>query len=157
MSLGSTRIAAALLVLAFEGAQLAAAQPAAEPAGIAHLKDVKGNVLVSKRSGLAAGIEGMSLVEGTRVITTHGSQAVVVYDDGCRVSLKENQRFQVEKGRACAALASQPESILQTPEGATVTTAATGLGIYAVLLPVLGAAGVAELLKRREDRAVSPS
>jgi hypothetical protein len=118
---------------------------------------VKGNVLVSKSSGLAAGTEGMRLVEGVRVITTNESHALVVYDDGCQVALQANQRFQVEKGRACAALASQPESILQTPEGATVTTAATGLAIAGVLLPALGVAGVAELLKRRDDRTVSPS
>ena len=128
-----------------------------EPAPIAKLKDLHGNVLVSKSSGLAAGREGTQLTEGVRVITANSSDVVVQYDDGCEVRLKPNQRFQVERGKPCAVLVAQPESILATPEGAAVTTVAGAAGVTAILLPSLGAAGLAAILERRSDRKVSPS
>ena len=123
---------------------------------IAKLKELHGNVLVSKASGLAAGLEGSRLVEGSRVITTNASDVVVVYDDGCEVRLKANQRFQVDR-KPCAMLVAQPESILATPAGTAATVTAGGLTVYGVLLPGLSATGVAALLNRRDDRVVSPS
>ena len=152
MRLPSPRLA--ILVAAF-----AAAMPAVgdEPATIARLKDLHGNVLVSKVSGLAAGHDGTRLAEGVRVITANSSEVVVQYDDGCEVRLKPNQRFQVDRGKACALLVAQPESILATPEGAAVTTVAGTAGVTAILLPSLGAVGIAEIFKGRDDRKVSPS
>ena len=145
--------------LAIVLASFAAAMPASadEPAPIAKLKDLHGNVLVSKSSGLAAGGEGTRLVEGVRVITANSSDVVVQYDDGCEVRLKPNQRFLVERGKPCAVLVAQPESILATPEGATVTTVAGAAGVSGILLPSLGAASIAAILERRNDRKVSPS
>ena len=126
--------------------------------GVAQLRDVEGNVLVSRESGLFAGSEGLRLAAGTRVITTRASQAVVVYDDGCEVKLKENERFEVETGRACTALVAMPQSILATPAGATVAAGAGAAAAYGALLPVLGgAAGIAVLRDFRESRPVSPS
>ena len=145
--------------LAIVLAAFAAAMPASadEPAPIAKLKDLHGNVLVSKPSGLAAGGEGTPLREGVRVITANSSDVVVQYDDGCEVRLKPNQRFLVERGKPCAVLVAQPESILSTPEGAAVTTIAGAAGVTAILLPSLGVAGIAAILERRSDRKVSPS
>ena len=121
---------------------------------IARLRDVSGNVLVSGESGLASGDEALRLVPGTRVITTANSQVVVEYDDGCRVKLKENQRFEVEKGKPCAALVAQPQSILLTPEGALAAAA----GFAAVVVPAtFGIGGVALLLDSRSKQSVSPS
>ncbi|HST01580.1 MAG TPA: hypothetical protein VLJ84_07965 [Usitatibacter sp.] len=147
------------LSLAIVLAAFAAAMPASadEPVPIAKLKDLHGNVLVSKSSGLAAGGEGTRLTEGVRVITANSSDVVVQYDDGCEVRLKSNQRFLVERGKPCAVLVAQPESILATPEGAAVTTIAGAAGVTAILLPSLGVAGLAAILERRSDRKVSPS
>lgn len=146
----------ALRRLAILAAALWAASPALGEEGqpIATLKDVRGNVLVSKASGLGAGGEGTRLAEGVRVITANSSEVVVKYDNGCEVRLKPNQRFQVERGKPCALLVAQPESILATPEGAAVTAAA---GVGAILLPTLSVTGVAEILERRNRRNVSPS
>src|SRR5690348_7467466 len=69
---------------------------------VARLVDMHGNVLVSRESGLASGNDELRLLPGTRVITTANSEVVVEYDDGCRVRLKENQRFEVERGKPCA-------------------------------------------------------
>jgi len=147
----------AILLAALVAAVPAMAAAADEARPIAKLKDVHGNVLVSRSSGLAAGSEGTRLVEGTRVITANSSEVIVQYDDGCEVRLKPNQRFQVERGKPCAVLVAQPESILATPEGATVTSLAGAAGVSAILLPSLGAAGIAAIVERRSGRSVSPS
>ena len=133
---------------------------AQEPrAGVAQLKDVQGNVLVSRDSGLGAGREASRLTEGMRVITTNKSGVTVVYDDGCEVKLKENERFQVETGKPCALLVAQPQSILATPAGATVAASAGSAAIFAAALPVVGGAvaGLAALRSLRESQPVSPS
>ena len=80
---------------------------------IARLVEMHGNVLVSRDSGLASGSDRLRVMPGTRVITTAQSDVVVEYDDGCRVKLKENQRFEVERGKPCALLLAQ--DILATP------------------------------------------
>src|SRR5450631_529087 len=81
----------ALVAIVF--ASQAFAQEGSQP--VAQLRDVTGNTLVSRESGLAAGTEGLRLVPGTRVITTNKSGVIVVFDDGCQVRLKENERFEV--------------------------------------------------------------
>jgi hypothetical protein len=140
---------------------LAATYPFAQepPKGVASLKNVRGNVLVSKESGLASGDEALRLTEGTRVITTANSEAVVAYDNGCEVHLKENQRFEVETGKPCAALIAQAQSILLEPAGAAVATGAAGLAAYAATLPALGGGlvGLGVLQTLRDKQSVSPS
>ena len=70
--------------------------------GIASLIEVRGNVLVSRNSSLASASEAIRLLPGTRVLTTANSAAVVKYDGGCRVDLKENQRFEIDVSKGCA-------------------------------------------------------
>jgi len=98
---------------------------------IARLVQTQGNVLVSREAGLASGNNDLRLRPGTRVITTAHSEVIVEYDDGCRVKLKENQRFEVERGRPCALLLAQ--DILVSPVAAaplanTLVPAAIGAG-----------------------------
>ena len=142
-------------------AMLAVAQPIAPASGegVARLKDVHGNVLVSKESGLASGDEALRLAKGTRVITTAKAEAIVAYDNGCEVRLKENQRFEVEVDKPCEALIAQAQSILAEPAGAVTAASAGGLAVYAALLPPLGGAGIgiAFFQSERETRKVSPS
>ena len=135
----------------------AAAQAPGE--GIARLKDVKGNVLLSREDGLSAGGEAARLTEHTRVITTANSEVVVVYDNGCEVRLKENQRFEVEDGKPCAALAAMPQSILATPAGATLASLSTGGIIFGTTLPALGGAaiGIEAIDSSRRRNPLSPS
>lgn len=102
-------VAATVLVLATSpwdaGAQ---PQAQAQQKPVARLKSVNGNVLVSRESGLAAGEQAERLVNGARVITTANSEAVIEFDNGCEVRLKENERFDVDSTRACALLVAQP-------------------------------------------------
>ena len=132
-------------------ALLVVSQPQAQTndGTIARLRDVNGNVLVSNDSGLATGDEALRLVPGTRVITTANSQVVVEYDDGCRVTLKENERFEVEKGKPCALLLAQPYGIVVAAAGATI--------IPGVIVGVIGAAALGVLIDSRTRTTASPS
>jgi hypothetical protein len=104
----------------------------AQQGAVAHLKGVTGNVLVSQQEGLSTGSESQQLVNGTRIITTANSEVVVVFDKGCEVRLKENQRLDIDSGKPCAlmiaeALGGQP-------------VAAVGVGLVPLLLPLGGGA-----------------
>jgi hypothetical protein len=146
--------AAALILLAVP--QQLLAQPANET--VARLKNVDGNVLVSKESGLASGDERLRLTKGTRVITTANARVTVVYDNGCEVQLKENQRFEVVTDKPCSALVAQASTILLEPGGIATVATAGGLVINAALIPLIGGvAGVEAIKQLRDTRSVSPS
>lgn len=141
-------------------AMLVSSQSFAQDArpGVAELKEVSGNVLVSREAGLGAVRNGTRLSAGMRVITTNKSRATVVYDDGCEVVLKENERFEVQTGKPCATLVSLPQSILLAPEGATVATAAGSAPIFTATIPIIGAAVALAILRNgRASQNVSPS
>jgi hypothetical protein len=127
------------LVLAIAASLAAAHAVAQQPArdGIAQLKAVKGNVLLSREAGLAAGGEAARVVERTRVITTANSEVIVVYDNGCEVRLQANQRFEVDARKPCAALIASVESILVPPAGAVMAGSAGAAGFWNVV-PALG-------------------
>jgi len=124
-----------LLAMALTALGASAQQPRE---GIAQLKSVKGNVLVSRQAGLASGAEATRITEKTRVITTANSEVIVVYDNGCEVRLKENQRFEVEDNKPCAALIAQVQSIL--PAGGAATQGA--FFAFWGILPAVGGAAV---------------
>ena len=117
---------------------------------IARLKDVRGNVLVSRESGLGSGAEQAPLTPGTRVITTANAHVIVSFDNGCEVHLKENQRLEVEKDKPCAALI--PQSILA--EGAGF---GAGSPLFGGLIPPLVGAGIAIEIIRGNGSSVSPN
>jgi hypothetical protein len=127
--------------------------------GVAVLKRVKGNVLVSQESGLASGDEARRLPAGTRVITTANAEATVAYDDGCEVALKPNQRFEVQVGKPCKELIAQAASILAEPAGMAVAGAAGGFVGFAATLPAVGGGvvGVAIIQALRQNQSVSPN
>ena len=147
----------ALPALVFLAATSASAQEARQ--GVAQLKDVHGNVLVSKESGLASGDEAVRLTKGARVITTSRSDVVVVFDNGCEVRLKENQRLEIDETKPCSALVAQAQSILAEPAGAAAASASGSLAAYSALLPALGGglAGVKVIQSLRESQPVSPN
>jgi hypothetical protein len=76
-------------------------------------------------------------MDHSRVITTANSEVVVVYDDGCEVQLHENQRFEVDSRKACAALIAGVESILVQPASLAAAGGAAGL-----LIPGIGGAAI---------------
>ena len=142
---------AAAALLATGNSMAQQTQPAKPGDGtVARLTDVTGNVLVSRESGLASGTEALRLLPGMRVLTTANSEVVVEYDDGCRVHLKDNQRFEVERGKPCAVLMASPATIIAAP--------AAVAGLAPLLIPgILGAASVGSLIDSRGGQSVSPN
>lgn len=76
---------------------------AADVGSIASLTEIRGNVLVSRNSSLASATEPIRLTAGTRILTTANGTAVIQYDEGCRVELKEYQRIEIGEVEACTA------------------------------------------------------
>ncbi len=134
-TVGAMRVGLAVALLAVA---TAGAQPAAEQRSVARLKSVSGNVLVSRESGLAAGEQSERLVNGTRVITTANSEAVVEFDNGCEVRLKENERFDVDSRRACVLLLAQPLFVAGEAAAASLAVFVLPIGIGTVVLFPIG-------------------
>lgn len=153
----------------------AKAQPSAKngstdatPAGtpVARLRGLVGNVLVSDEAGLSSAEGLVALAEGSRVITTAESKAVVVYKDGCEVALGPNQRLEIDSDLPCSGRIELAQSIFVEP-GAVALAGAAGGASAAVLggtLPAAGLAagtaglaGLASLVSARDERPVSPN
>ena len=130
-------------------AALAMGDAAAQQA-VARLKQVTGNVLVSREAGLATGAEAQQLVNGTRIITTANSTAIVVFDNGCEVQLKENERFEVDSQKPCALMLAQALAPAQP-------VAAVGAPLIGLLLPAGAAIGLASDAGDTTPIPVSPN
>jgi len=142
----------------------------ATPVGtpVARLRDVVGNVLLSGESGLSS-VEGpVALLEGSRVITTAGAKAVVVYKDGCEVSLGPNERLEIEKDLPCSerillaqSIFLQPGALAAGAAGAAGGAAAAVLGgaipVTGLAAGTAGLAGLATLVAARDENPVSPN
>ena len=119
---------------------------AQEPAPVARLTHLQGNVLVSKDDAMVAAANNQPLAVGTRVLTTKDASVVVDYADGCSVALKENERFTVAMG-ACDALAAAVVDLGPAPGaigGGAGAAGATGGGLAGaeVIIPVAIVLGV---------------
>jgi hypothetical protein len=135
---------------------------------VARLRDVVGNVLVSGESGLSSAEGSASLLEGSRVITTAEAKAVVVYNDGCEVTLEANQRLEIENDLPCRQRILLAQSIFLEPgalaagaAGATGGVAAAVLGgtvpVAGIAAGTAGLAGLATLAVSRDESPVSPN
>ena len=123
---------------------------AAAQQSVARLKQVTGNVLVSREAGLAAGAEAQQLVNGSRIITTANSTAIVVFDNGCEVRLKENERFEIDSQKPCALMVAQAL-------GSAQPVAAVGAPLVGLLLPAGTAVGLATDNSDTTPTPVSPN
>ena len=140
------RITAAIILAASTSAF---AQP------MAQLKKVEGNVLVSTAQGAVAGVNDLAVPDKSLVTTTSNGSVDVVTPKGCTITLKPNQRLEVDVDKSCDALAllvtSAPGAVALGAGGAVAglsgTTIAVGLGV---------AVGVG-LLIARNNRNSSPN
>ena len=101
MGLSSLRYAAAILVVSAFGhsAALAAENDSME----ARIKDPQNKVLVNQGQGLVSAKEGFELRDGDTVITLEKSETTIVFHDGCRITLKENEKVTIDHGLRCKA------------------------------------------------------
>lgn len=124
--------AVSAIVLGLAAAVGAGAVVAQQGAGVARLRNVEGGVLVSQGDAMTAAGNDQRIAVGTRVVTTAGGKAVIRYDNGCEITLKENQRFTVREGE-CLALLAEVVSVGPPPTLAAgavnVDTITAGLAI----------------------------
>jgi hypothetical protein len=134
---------------------------------IAMLTGVQGTVLVTKKEGMAAGVNGQALAPGARVVATSNSRATIAYSTGCDVSLSENSRTTVRPDIPCTELQSDVVLLAQGPTtnpgrfgGTAFGGAAGGAGIPPITFVILGGTSAALAYKTIEDarqfRHVSP-
>ena len=114
------------------------------------LQDIVGNVVVSTKDGLSAGVDKQNVADKTRVTTTGRASVTVSFNCGCDVKLKENERIDIETPATCAALIAAVSAVpVQAAIGASV--AATGGLTTTGLLAATGAGVGAFLLYRRNQ------
>ena len=131
---------------------LAAGTAVAQQAGtVARLTNVEGNVLASQGDAMVAATSGQRVAAGTRVLTMAGGKVAITYDNGCDITLKENQRFTVRTGE-CPVLLTEVVTLGVAP------VAAAGVAPGMVVVGVLGVTalgyGAYELFR---DKSVSPN
>ena len=141
-----------ILVLLGLAAAVGAGSSAAQQAGtVARLNNLEGNVLVSQGDAMVAATNGQRVPAGTRVLTMTGGKVVILYDTGCDISLKENQRFTVRTGE-CPVLLTEVVTLGPAPVAATAGVSSN------MVIGVLGAAGFGvAAYEFFRDKSVSPN
>lgn len=124
---------------------------------VAELREVQGNVLVSDAAGMSSGVDKQRLKNMVRVTTTSRASSVVVFDCGCEVRLKENERLDVQTPSTCAGLLAAVQTVpIGAPIGAVAAPAAGGISTTTGALVATGV-GVGAYLLYRNNRNVSPN
>ena len=121
----------------------------------AELRDVTGNVLVSTKDGMIAGIEKQIVANKTRVTTTSRASVTIVFDCGCDVKLKENERIDIENPSTCAALLASVTAVPGATALGAATASAGALTSTNALIAV--GVGVGGYLIYRNNRNQSPN
>ena len=81
---------------------------------VAQLTVIDGHVLLSTGSSMASATGPIRLFPGVRVLTTPGSSAEIVFDDGCRVRVGSRERYEVDRRSPCdpdSRVESAPQAI----------------------------------------------
>jgi hypothetical protein len=153
------------LVVSTAVAALLVAASVSAQSEIATLSGVQGTVLVSKGEGMTAATNGQPIADGSRVVVTGQSRAVIKYASGCEVSMPENSRATVQKQGSCAAL--QALVVLLPAAGAIGGTAGAGAvagaatigpvatGALVVVGTAVGYGAYKSFIQNRDDSAVS--
>ena len=124
---------AAVAGLMFAGASsLAAAQDT--PAGLATLSKADGKVMVDKGTGYVSVTANTPLSQGDRVITLGGSNAEIVFADGCRAQLQENHMMVISAEQGCKAAIAKV-----TPGAAGAGAAGGGTPVGQIAAPLIAA------------------
>ena len=114
---------------------------------VAELKDVQGQVLVAEGDVSSSATDGLRVAKNVSITTTARAGVTVVFDSGCRVTLKESQRLVVDPAMACDALIASVGSAVPAALGAGVGAGGTAAGGLSVTtLAVAGGLGVGALI-----------
>ena len=117
------------------------------------LRDVVGNVLVSTKDGMGAGIEKQSVANHTRVTTTARASVTISFECGCDVKLKENEQIDIESPNTCAAFLA---AITPVPIAGAIGAATASAGTFSGTTALV-AVGVGGILIYRLNISQSPN
>lgn len=139
-------LAAAVAGLMFAGASsLATAQDAT--ASLATLSKADGKVMVDKGTGYVSATANTPLNQGDRVITLGGAGAEIVFADGCRAQLQENNMMVISAEQGCKA------AIAKVTPGAAGTGAGAGTPPGQIAGPLVAAGIVIGVAANWDDDA----
>lgn len=133
------RIAAFLFVAS--AAVSAWAQGPGAGKAVGKFQDVQGLVTVSSGDQLANAADGAPVLEGSRIITTNGGGVTIVFERGCRVTLRANQSLTVHDGDDCAAIIASVQSLGSSVVPTVVaagSSTGTGLAVAGGALLLIG-------------------
>lgn len=126
---------------------------AQEPKFVGRLINVTGLVTIGNSVGLSNVTERTRFAVGDRIVTTGSAGVTLDFDNGCDVTLKENESIKVSDSNDCAALWAAVN-----PSGGAMGAAAAAAGGSGVLPGViLVGGGVAAIIISRDKTKTSGS
>lgn len=121
------------IAIAFLATVSALSAWAQEPKVVGKLANVTGLVTVSRGGQLTNATNGGQLVVGSRIISLSSGGVTLKFDNGCDVTLKENESITVSDSKECTALLAGVSPMVAT---GTVPVVASGVGASS-LIPVV--------------------
>ncbi len=121
------------------------------PSAVGQLQSVQGLVTVSSGDQLVNGANGVSVFEGSRIVTTSSGGATVVLSGGCSITLAPNQSLLVQAGQSCAALIASVQSVGGSVPPAVVAGGGAGGGAGMLVAGGVGL-GIVALAVRNDNR-----
>jgi hypothetical protein len=127
------------ILIALLAAVTAVSVWAQEPKVIGKIVNVAGLVTVTRGDSLVNATNDAPLMADSRIVTTGSGKATLQFDNGCDITLENNQSITVKDGQTCTALWAAVNS-----NGAQVATAvaAGSSNLVPGLILVAGAIGV---------------
>ena len=119
------------------------------------VRNVQGVVTATQGTSGAAVANGMTIVNGTRLVTTTGGSVTLQLNSGCVVTLQPNQAVTVMQSMTCEQLASAVRPVVLA--GPAVVNPGTATVVNGVVM-VGGAAVVVRFIRAAtENEPLSPS
>ena len=120
---------------------------AQQPKVVGKLINVTGLVTQSFRNQLSNVVEKMPLYVDARIMTSSTGGVTLDFDNGCDVTLKENESIKVSDDKDCAALWAAV-----TPVGGPVAVAAAVGTSSMIPALIIGAGGAAAIIISNRDK-----
>jgi hypothetical protein len=143
------RVAVALLA-AVSALSVWSQQPKQEPKIVGKSVNVTGLVSVVNGLQMTTVAENMPLIVDTQILTSSTGGVTLEFDNGCDVTLKENESIKVSDARECTVLWA-----LVKPVGSPLGVVAAGAGgtmVPAFFLVAGGAAAAAAAIVNNRDK-----
>jgi len=126
----------------------------AEP--VATVSQIQGVVLISQGADYVTAKQGMTLLEGDRVMAMDGGSAALTYSDGCKLDITDNQVFTIGSAASCSQGTLSQRAVGPYLAAAPALAPATGGLIAAGILGTVVVVGLASDTGSDNRRTVPP-